>query len=101
MEHEEIQQIFERFFEKYRKHESDEDPNWSAYWTEFTEKGKFEVRMIKAPGRLTFSFFNDDRKLAEVEGWDTFFDASKSLEQDDSNGYDEARFFAGMQEAVS
>lgn len=100
MQREEIQALFERYFAKYKKRENQDDPNWTAYWTEFTPQGKFEVRMIQSPEQRRFTFFEQDKKIAEVTGWEAFFETSQALDQDPDVGYEEAAFFASLREAM-
>lgn len=96
MERERIKEIFDTYFEKYKKTEGDRT-SWSAYWSEHTSEGLLELNMTKCPEGLTFKIFVDSKKVAEVKGWDEFF---KAVEELDPALYDEDAIFSGMEAVI-
>lgn len=96
MEKQRIKDIFDAYFEKYKKTEGDRT-SWSAFWTEHTPKGELVLNMTKCPEGLTFKIFVDNKKVDEVKGWDAFFEAVSKL---DPELYDEDAIFEGMEFAT-
>lgn len=74
MEQHEIREIFEAFFEKYKKTEGDRT-SWSAHWTERMPSGvDVELNLTKCPQGTTFKVFKNGAKLGEIKEWDGFFE---------------------------
>jgi hypothetical protein len=93
MEHNEMQQTFEAFFEKYKKTEGDRT-SWSAHWTEVMPSGaSVEVNLTKCPEGTTFKVFRNGRKLGEIAGWEAFFGQIQDLLGSD---WDPETFFGSM-----
>ncbi len=73
MQNDQIIQIFEAFFEKYKKTEGDRT-SWSAHWTEVMPSGaSVEINLTKCPAGAIFKVFKNGKKLGELNGWDAFF----------------------------
>lgn len=95
MEREEIQEIFERFFEKYKKTEGDRT-SWSAHWTEYMPSGAaIELNLTKCPKGTRVKVFKDGKKLGELMEWDGFFQGVGEMLGDDWNA---EVFFRSMRE---
>ncbi len=93
MEHNEMRQTFEAFFEKYKKTEGDRI-SWSAPWTEVMPSGaSVEVNLTKCPAGTTFKVFRNGRKLGEIAGWEAFFGQIHDLLGPD---WDPEAFFGSM-----
>lgn len=99
MEQEKIKEIFEAYFEKYKKTEGDQT-SWSAYWTETTPSGTLVLNMTKCPRGTVFKVFVDNRKVEEVIGWDTFFPTMEKIGEKYSELYDKDHIFSEMEFAV-
>lgn len=98
MKDQEIQATFERFFEKYKKTEGDRTA-WSAFWSDQNAEGVFEIIMTKCPRGTTFKPYADKKKLAELSGWEAFFQALPELEAQHA-AFDREAFFSGMREMI-
>lgn len=96
MERADIERIFEAYFEKYKKTEGDRT-SWSAFWTEMTDKGILELNLTKCPRGTTFKIFVDKKKVAEVMGWDAYFEAMEQLSTKHPGLYDPDKIFADME----
>ncbi len=95
MERNQIQEIFEAFFEKYKKTEGDRS-SWSAHWTETMPSGaSVELNLTKCPRGTIFKVFKNGSKLGEIEGWDVFFEQIGSMLGDD---WDAEAFFTSMRD---
>ncbi len=97
MNNQQIRQIFEDFFEKYKKTEGD-DNTYTAFWSERSPGGTVEISMIRCPADTTFKFFKNGKKVDEVKEWDAFFPALDKFAQENSNIFDKKSFFTGMQD---
>lgn len=95
MERAEIERIFEAYFEKYKKTEGDRS-SWSAFWTEMTPAGVLELNLTKCPRGTTFKIYVDKRKVAEVVGWDAYFQIMETVAAERPGLYDEDRIFGEM-----
>jgi hypothetical protein len=95
MDRQKMIDIFEAFFEKYKKTEGDRT-SWSAHWTEqMSSKASVEINMTKCPAGTIFKVFKNGSKLGEINGWDAFFeDINKMLGSD----WDPNVFFGSMQD---
>lgn len=96
MEREKLQSIFEAYFEKYQKTEGDRT-SWSAFWAQTTPQGVLELNMTKCPKGTTFKIFVDNKKFAEVSGWQGYFGAIRQLEEQYPGLYDEDTIFSEME----
>lgn len=96
MERADMERIFEAYFEKYKKTEGDRT-SWSAFWTEMTPAGVLELNMTKCPRGTTFKIFVDKKKVAEVTGWDAYFEAMDKVESEHPGLYDPDKIFADME----
>ncbi|MDD3313823.1 hypothetical protein [Pseudodesulfovibrio sp.] len=99
MQRADIERIFEAFFEKYKKTEGDETA-WSAYWTELTPAGKFEINLTKCPCGTIFKVFVDNKKVLELNGWDAFFEGMAAFGEAHPGLYDPDVFFADMEAMI-
>lgn len=99
MDRKKVETIFEAYFEKYKKTEGDRS-SWSAFWTETTPKGVLELNLTKCPKGTIFKVFVDKKKVAEVIGWDAFFDAMKKVDAEYPGLYDEDKIFSEMEFVV-
>lgn len=97
MERQQVMDIFEAYFEKYKKTEGDRSA-WSAFWAEMTRAGTLEINMTKCPKGTTFKFFVERRKVGEVLGWDAYFEFAEKLAAEYPGLYDEARFYGNMRD---
>ncbi len=95
MQRNEIERIFEAYFEKYKKTEGDRT-SWSAVWLESTTAGVLELNMTKCPKGLTFKLFVNKKKEAEVIGWDAFFETMDQISEKYPSLYDEEKVFSDM-----
>ena len=95
MQRNEIERIFEAYFEKYKKTEGDRT-SWSAVWLESTTAGVLELNMTKCPRGLTFKLFVNKKKEAEVIGWDAFFETMNQISKKYPSLYDEEKVFSDM-----
>jgi hypothetical protein len=95
MDRQEIQDTFEKFFEKYKKTEGDES-SWSAHWTETMPSGEsVTVNMTKCPAGTIFKIFKGRDKMGELNGWDAFLDGVGDMLGDD---WDADAFFGSMRD---
>ena len=99
MERVEIERIFEAYFEKYKKTEGDRTA-WSAFWTEITKNGVLEINLTKCPRGTIFKIFVDKKKVAEVTGWDEYFETMKKMSADHPGLYDSDTIFESMEFAI-
>ena len=98
MEDKKIMEIFEAYFEKYKKTEGDRT-SWSAYWTVYTHGHSFEVNLTKCPRGTRFKVFSDKKKIGEIEGWPAFLGSLAALERDHP-AFERGDFFAQMEEML-
>lgn len=96
MERADIERIFEAYFEKYKKTEGDRS-SWSAVWTEMTPQGVLDLNMTKCPQGTIFKIFVDKKKVAEVNGWDAYFETMEQVDADYPDLYDPAKIFGDME----
>lgn len=96
MNHDQIQVIFEQFFEKYKKTEGDRTA-WSAFWAETTPHGVIELNMTKCPRGTVFKVFVDKRKIAEKVGWEKFLAYLPELEDAHPDLFNKQKIFSDMQ----
>lgn len=96
MTNEEIRDVFEAYFEKYKKTEGDRS-SWSAHWMDQNMEGVFEIVMTKCPDGTTFKPYADKKKLPEIAGWDDFFAALPEMEQKHP-AFDAESFFSSMRD---
>ena len=99
MERADIERIFEAYFEKYKKTEGDRT-SWSAFWTEMTPQGVLELNLTKCPRGTTFKIFVDKRKVAEVHGWDAYFEIMSRVDEDHPGLYDPDKVFKEMEYVI-
>lgn len=99
MDRQQIKQIFEDFFQKYKKTEGD-DNTYTAFWSDRSSNGSAEIAMVRCPADTTFKFFVNGKKVNEVKEWESFFPALKNFAADHSDVFDKEQFFAGMQEMI-
>ena len=79
MDTSEIQEVFEAFFEKYKKTEGDRTA-WSAHWTEYMESGDtVQIILTKCPKGDTFKIFKNNKKLGELNSYPVFFAEAAAL----------------------
>jgi hypothetical protein len=98
MEDKRIMEIFEAYFEKYKKTEGDRT-SWSAYWTVYAHGHSFEVNLTKCPRGTRFKVFSDKRKIGEIEGWPAFLGSLETLERDHP-AFERGDFFTQMEEML-
>lgn len=98
MDTQKIMDIFEAYFEKYKKTEGDRTV-WSAYWVVYQSGHSFEINMTKCPRGTRFKVFADKRKVAEIEGWDAFLSNLDALEQA-HDLFERRDFFTQMEEML-
>jgi len=96
MQRNDIERIFEAFFDKYKKTEGDRTA-WSAVWTDMTPEGVLELNMTKCPKGTTFKIFVNKRKVAQVIGWDAYFETMKTVVSNNPGLYNPDRIFADME----
>lgn len=95
MDRGEIQDAFEKFFEKYKKTEGDES-SWSAPWTETMPSGEsVTINMTKCPAGTIFKVFKGNEKQGELNGWDEFFSKIDNMLGED---WDADAFFGSMRD---
>ena len=94
-----IREVFEAYFEKYKKTEGDRT-SWSAYWTVYNQGGVFEINMTKCPKGTRFKLFSDKRKIGEIEGWDAFLASLDRLEKEYGPTFERRDFFTQMEEML-
>ncbi len=96
MERQDIERIFEAFFEKFKKTEGDRTA-WSAVWLEMVPAGVLELNLTKCPRGTVFKIFVDKKKVAEVIGWDAYFDTMEKVAADHPGLYDPDKIFSEME----
>jgi hypothetical protein len=94
-----IMDVFEAYFEKYKKTEGDRT-SWSAYWTVYAAGRSFEINLTKCPRGTRFKIFADRRKIGEIEGWDAFLAGLDQLEKDFGPVFERGDFFGQMEEML-
>jgi hypothetical protein len=94
-----ITEIFEAFFEKYKKTEGDRT-SWSAHWTVYTQGRSFEINLTKCPKGTRFKIFCDTAKVEEIEGWDAFLASLDRLEEKHAPAFEREDFFTQMEEML-
>ncbi len=99
MDNERIVEVFEAYFEKYKKTEGDRT-SWSAFWTVYSGGGSFEINMTKCPKGTRFKLFRDRGKIGEIEGWDAFLGSLDRLEQEHAAVFERGDFFSQMEEMI-
>lgn len=99
MQQDDIKRIFDAYFEKYKKTEGDRT-SWSAVWSETTPEGTLELNMTKCPQGTIFKIFVDKRKVAEVNGWDAYFETMEQVAADHPGLYDPEKLFKEMEFVV-
>lgn len=99
MKREEIERIFEAFFEKYKKTEGDRT-SWSAVWMEMTDTGVLELNLTKCPRGTVFKIFVDKKKVAEFISWDAFFKNMPDIMAEYPGLYDPDKIFSDMEFAI-
>jgi len=99
MDNARIKDIFEAYFEKYKKTEGDRT-SWSAYWTVYTNGRSFEINMTKCPRGTRFKIFCDKQKVEEIEEWGVFLASIKRLEEAHGPAFDHEDFFTQMEEML-
>ncbi|WP_291322710.1 hypothetical protein [Desulfonatronospira sp.] len=97
MDNQEIKEIFEGFFQKYKKTEGD-DNTYTAFWSERNPEGSAEIVMVRCPADTTFKFFINGKKVDEVKEWEGFFPALDKFSKKYNKVFDTESFFSGMQE---
>lgn len=97
MDNQQIKQVFEDFFEKYKKTEGD-DNTYTAFWSERSPTGTAEISMVRCPVDTTFKFFKNGKKVDEVKEWDGFFPALDKFAQENRDIFDKDDFFSSMQD---
>lgn len=97
MDNQEIKEILEAFFQKYKKTEGD-DNTYTAFWSERSAEGTAEISMVRCPVDTTFKFFIDGKKVDEVKEWDGLFPALDNFNHEYRNIFDKDSFFSGMQD---
>ncbi len=97
MDDDKIKDVFEKFFDKYKKTEGDESA-WSAFFTQHAPEGTFEINLTKCPRGNIFKPFAKGRKLPEVEGWENFSKAMKQWEKEHPDLFSADKFFSEMKD---
>lgn len=95
MDNEKIREIFEAYFEKYKKTEGDRTI-WSAYWTVYTTGHSFEINMTKQDLDIRFRVFSDGTRIDEFYGWDKLFASFDDLERKYGPVFERDNFFSQM-----
>lgn len=99
MRGEQIMDIFEKYFEKYKKTEGDRS-SWSAHWTVYGHGDSFEINMTKCPRGTRFKIFHGRHKIEEIEGWEQFLANLDRLESEHGPVFERTDFFAQMQDML-
>jgi hypothetical protein len=99
MDEKRIVEIFEAFFEKYKKTEGDRS-SWSAHWTVYTGGHSFEINLTKCPKGTRFKIFCDKSKIEEIEGWESFLARLDRLEKVHAPAFERVDFFTQMQDML-
>jgi len=99
MDDKRIVELFESYFEKYKKTEGDRT-SWSAFWTVYTAGRSFEINMTKCPKGTRFKIFCDRQKVGEIEGWDAFLGSLDQLEKEYAPAFGREDFFSQMEEML-
>ena len=97
MDQDKIKEIFEAYFQKYKKTEGDQSA-WSAFFTKHAPEGTFEINLTKCPRGDVFKPFAKGRKLPEVIGWDNFSKAMKEWEKEHPDLFSAKDFFDEMKD---
>lgn len=98
MDNQRITELFEAFFEKYKKTEGDRS-SWSAYWTIYKDGHSFEINLTKCPRGTRFKIFSDQKKIGEIEGWEGFLSNLDGLEKE-YPFFERTDFFTQMEDMV-
>ncbi|WP_319764211.1 hypothetical protein [Maridesulfovibrio sp.] len=96
MDRAKIENIFEAYFQKYKKTEGDRTA-WSAVWLENTPAGVLELNMTKCPKGTTFKIFINKKKEAQVLGWDAYFAIMAEISSKYPGLYDAEKLFSEME----
>ncbi|QGY40504.1 hypothetical protein GM415_10330 [Pseudodesulfovibrio cashew] len=96
MERNDIERIFEAFFEKYKKTEGDRTV-WSAVWTHMTPEGVLELNITKCPRGTVLKVFVNKKKVAEVEGFDAYFETMEKVALEHPGLYEPNKIFSEME----
>lgn len=99
MDDKRIMEVFEAYFEKYKKTEGDRT-SWSAHWTVYAAGRSFEINLTKCPRGTRFKIFADRKKVGEIEGWDAFLGSLDRLEREYGPVFERVDFFAQMEEML-
>jgi len=99
MDVKQIVEIFEAFFEKFKKTEGDRS-SWSAHWTVYTQGHSFEINLTKCPRGTRFKIFCDKAKIEEIEGWEAFLASLDRLEKAHFPAFERGDFFTQMQDML-
>lgn len=99
MDNARIVEVFEAYFEKYKKTEGDRT-SWSAYWTVYASGRSFEINLTKCPRGTRFKIFANRKKVGEIEGWDAFLGSLDRLEGEYGPVFERGDFFAQMEEML-
>lgn len=94
-----IVEVFEAYFEKYKKTEGDRT-SWSAHWTVYTSGRSFEINLTKCPLGTRFKIFCDQKKIEEIKGWDAFLGSLDRLEKEHGPAFERSDFFGQMEEML-
>jgi len=97
MTDENIKEIFEKFFQKYKKTEGDRTV-WSAPCRQFLPDGTFEINLTKCPRGDIFKIFVNNKKIFEISGWGNFLQKLPELEKNYPRLFSRYEFFEAMQE---
>lgn len=95
MDNQKTMDLFEAYFEKYKKTEGDMS-SWSAYWTIYAQGQSFEINLTKCPRGTIFKIFSNKKKIEEIEGWARFLADLERLEEEHSI-FERQDFFTQMQ----
>jgi len=99
MERADIERIFEAYFEKFKKTEGDRT-SWSAVWTEMTPTATLDLNLTKCPRGTSFKIFVDKKKVAEVQGWDAYFETMEKVDKEHPGLYEPENIFAQMESII-
>jgi len=99
MDADRIKEVFEAYFEKYKKTEGDRS-SWSAHWTVYTQGHSFEINLTKCPRGTRFKIFCDNNKIEEIQGWDEFLRSLERLENAHAPAFERVDFFTQMEEML-
>lgn len=99
MDNSSIREIFEAFFEKYKKSEGDMTV-WSAHWTVYTTGHSFEINLTRADLETRFRIFCNGSKMTELYGWEAFLESLDRLETAPGSIFEREDFFTQMAEML-